>query len=73
MAVGAILFLCGACAVAAFGNIGPPLEARSITGKIFSQSVHQYKQAWGKIKLETSDTADRIELIVPDAEEVKSE
>lgn len=63
---GAILFLSGAFATIAFANIGPPMEARSITGKIFTPAVHQYKQAWGKIKLEVSDTANGVELIVPD-------
>lgn len=67
LVIGAILFSTGAFATIAFANIGPPIEARSITGKIFSDAVHQYSQASGKIKVETSDTADYIELIVPDA------
>jgi hypothetical protein len=67
LVAGAILFLSGAFATIALANIGPPNEARSISGKLFSDAVHQYKQASGKIKLETSDSADRIVLIVPDA------
>ena len=70
LVVGAGLFLTVAMTTIAIANVGPPPEARSITGKIFSNSVHVYKQASGKIKLETSDAAEGIELIVPD---VKSE
>lgn len=73
LVIGAILFSTGAFAAVAFGNIGPPIEARSITGKIFSDAVHQYKQASGAITVETSDTADHIQLIVPDAPGEKSE
>ena len=62
---GAVLFFVGAFAVVSFANMGPPMEARSITGKIFTPAVHMYKQAWGKIKVETTDD-DEIELIVPD-------
>jgi hypothetical protein len=60
------LFLSGAFATIAFANVGAPVEARSITGKMFSDAVHQYKYGYGKIKLETSDTGDNIQLIVPD-------
>jgi hypothetical protein len=67
---GAVLFLVASVASVAFANIGPPFEARSITGKIFSNYVHQYKQASGKIKLETSDTG-YVQLIVPDAKDDK--
>ena len=50
-----------------YGNAGPPTEARSITGKMFAQPIHWYKQGWGKIKVETSDSdRDEIVLIVPD-------
>jgi hypothetical protein len=67
LVVGAGLFLTGAMTTIVFANVGPPPEARSITGKIFTNSVHVYKQASGKIKLEISDDADGgIELIVPD-------
>ena len=66
LVVGAGLFLTGALATIAIANVGPPPEARSITGKIFSNAVHTYKQASGRIKLETSDADRGIELIVPD-------
>ena len=51
-----------------YANIGPPPEARTINGQIFSQAVHMYKQASGKIKVETMTESRRavIELIVPD-------
>lgn len=64
--IGAFLLLGGAFATVVFANIGPPLEARSITGKIFAPGVHTYKQAAGDIKLETSDEGDHVQLIVPD-------
>jgi hypothetical protein len=69
LAIGAFLFLSGAVATAVLANAGPPPEARSITGKIFSDHVHQYKQASGEIKLMVSDDPngrDVIELEVPD-------
>ena len=44
----------------------PPPEARVINGKMFTQSVHMYKQGSGPIKLEVSDKVDTPELIVPD-------
>lgn len=67
LVAGAGLFLTGAMATIAFANIGPPPEVRSITGKIFTESVHRYKQASGRINLEISDEIDEIELIVPEA------
>ncbi|HEX8248177.1 MAG TPA: hypothetical protein VF599_08410 [Pyrinomonadaceae bacterium] len=61
------LFLTGAMTTIAFANIAPPVETRRIDGKIFSESVHRYKRALGKIKLEISDDSEEeIELIVPD-------
>jgi hypothetical protein len=63
---GAVLFFGGAFAVITFANVGPPLEARSITGKIFTDPVHLYKQASGKIKVEATDDDYGIQLIVPD-------
>jgi hypothetical protein len=67
---GAGLLFVGAFAVASFANMGPPPEARSITGKIFTPGVHMYKQASGKIRVEASDN-DWIELIVPDVADEK--
>lgn len=52
-----------------YANIGPPAEARQITGKMFSQSVHTYGFGWGHVRLESSSTEDRIKLIVPDPQE----
>lgn len=50
-----------------YANAGPPPEARSITGRMFSQSVHLYKFGSGRIKLEvTNEDREDIELIVPD-------
>lgn len=71
--VGAGLFLSGALATITYANIGPPPEARSITGKMFSDAVHQYKQGSGKIKVETTNEEYGIQLIVPDVDRVKSE
>jgi hypothetical protein len=65
VAASALLLMCSV-ATLVYANAGPPPEARSITGKMFSQSVHYYKTGWGKIKLEVSDTARNPELIVPD-------
>ncbi len=65
LVAGVVLFLSGAFATIAFANVGPPPDARSITGKIFSDAVHQYSQASGNIKLEISDADNGIQLIVP--------
>lgn len=67
LVIAAGLFMSGAVATFVYANVGPPPEARSITGKIFTPSVHMYKQAWGKIKLETSDESRDIRLIVPES------
>lgn len=48
-----------------YANAGPPAEARSITGKMFSPAVHIYNYGSGRIKLEVGDS-DQVELIVPD-------
>ena len=62
----AVILAIGSNATLVYGNAGPPPEARSITGKMFTQSIHMYKAGWGAIKLEVSDTARNPELIVPD-------
>ena len=66
-AVGVIvLSFVATAATFVFANAGPPPEARSITGKMFTSAVHMYGFGWGKIKVEVSDEArDRIQLIVP--------
>jgi hypothetical protein len=61
----ATVFAIGGLAFMAHGNAGPPSEARSITGKMFSQAVHIYGFGSGKIKLEVSDTERNPKLIVP--------
>lgn len=53
-----------------YANAGPPSEARSITGKMFSQAVHIYGFGYGKVKLGVSDD-DRIRLVVPDPKDDK--
>lgn len=64
--VAVVLLSCIASASFVFANAGPPAEARSITGKMFSQAMHIYGFGWGKIKVETTDEdANRITLIVP--------
>ncbi len=68
----AFLLMCSV-ATLVYANAGPPPEARTISGKMFSQSVHMYKGGWGKIKLEVSDTARNPELIVPDPAEKVAE
>jgi hypothetical protein len=64
-AAAAIIFAGGAFAAIAFGNAGPPAEARSITGKMFSKALHAYGTGGGKIKLEVSDEVTGPKLVVP--------
>ena len=56
----------GSAATFVYANAGPPPEAQTITGKMFSQSVHMYNFGSGKIKVETKEDSNSIELIVPD-------
>jgi hypothetical protein len=62
----AVLLATGSIATIVYGNAGPPPEASSITGKMFSQAVHSYKQGSGSIKLEVSDEERNPVLFVPD-------
>ncbi len=55
----------GSAATFIYANAGPPSEARSITGKMFSQAVHYYNYGSGKIRLETKDDLGGVDLIVP--------
>lgn len=64
-AAGFVLFATGAFATFVYANAGPPAEARSITGKMFSQAVHLYGFGSGKIKLEVSESERYPTLIVP--------
>lgn len=72
MRAAGVVVLAAASAGAGFlyGNIGPPLEARSITGKMFSPAVHQYGSGSGRIKLETGE-GQRVRLVVPNPKEPK--
>jgi len=67
-AAGVVMLFAGAFATFVYANAGPPAEARSITGKMFSQSVHLYGFGSGKIKLEVSDTERIPTLIVPNGD-----
>jgi len=51
-----------------YANAGPPAEARSITGKMFSQALHIYGFGYGKVKLEVGN-GERIKLIVPNPQD----
>jgi hypothetical protein len=72
LVIGAMLAGVGSAATFVYANAGPPAEARSITGKMFSQSVHFYNFGYGSVKLE-SKNEDRggIELIVPNPKDDK--
>ena len=62
-----IISAVGSAATFVYGNAGPPPEARSITGKMFTPAVHIYGFGSGKIKVEASDDKNQpLELIVPD-------
>jgi hypothetical protein len=56
-----------------YANAGPPSEARSITGKMFSPAVHMYGFGWGQIKLETTDMEQPVRLIVPNPKDKPAE
>lgn len=71
IATGLIVLAAGALATMVYANAGPPPEARSITGKMFTQGMHYYKFGGGAIKLEVSAEEDNPVLIVPDPEEPK--
>jgi hypothetical protein len=63
----------GSAASFVYGNAGPPPEARSITGKMFTPAIHMYGFGSGQIKLETSDDPDQpLELIVPNPKDKTS-
>jgi len=55
-----------------YANAGPPNEARSISGKMFSQAVHIYGFGYGKVRLEATDD-NNVKLVVPDPEDKSSE
>lgn len=74
IAAGAVLFLVGSAATIVFGNAGPPTQLRTISSQLFNKETFRgWNSAYGKIKVETSDEGNTIQLIVPDKEEVKPE
>ncbi|HMS43719.1 MAG TPA: hypothetical protein PKE69_26050 [Pyrinomonadaceae bacterium] len=72
LVAGAVLFLFGSAATIVFANIGPPVDLRTISGKLFNKEVFSgWNRANGKIKVKVADTGNTIELIVPNKEETK--
>jgi hypothetical protein len=72
LVIGTMLFSTFAAATMVFANAGPPMETRSITNKIFSETLNTgWGQASGKIKLEVSDKVSEPQLIVPDTKDEK--
>jgi hypothetical protein len=69
----ALLAAVGSAATLVYANAGPPSEARSITGKMFSRSVHLYNFGYGRVRLETAPASegDGVILIVPNPAEDK--
>ncbi|MBX7053371.1 MAG: hypothetical protein K1X36_00315 [Pyrinomonadaceae bacterium] len=67
IAVVALVAGVGSAATYVYANAGPPPEVRSITGKIFSQTLQTWKRGSGKIKVETKTDGNSIDLIVPES------
>jgi hypothetical protein len=67
-----VVILTTATGTILLANAGPPLEARSITSKLFSPVVRSYGYSYGAIKIEISETARTVELVVPDVPEAKT-
>ncbi len=65
----AVLAGIGSAATFVYANAGPPPEARSITGKMFSQSIHYMNYGTGKIRIETKEDSNSVELIVPNPDD----
>ncbi len=65
----AVLAGIGSAATFVYANAGPPSEARSITGKMFSQSIHYMNYGTGKIRIETKEDSNSVELIVPNPDD----
>lgn len=65
--IGAVVVFVGVAGTFVYANVGPPPAARSITSKLFDEKVFiPYRFASGKIKIETSEDSNRVELIVPE-------
>lgn len=71
VAVFALVAGVGSAATYVYANAGPPPEVRSITGKIFSQTLQTWKWGGGKIKVETKTDGNSIDLIVPESPKTK--
>jgi len=72
LVISALLAGLGSAATFVYANAGPPPEARSITGKMFSQALHIYNFGSGRVKLEPkSEDTGGIELIVPNPKDDK--
>ena len=70
LVAGTVLFCVGSLATIAFGNAGPPAELRQITSKLFDKKVFTYwNSAYGKIKIQVSENANSVELIVPEVKQ----
>ena len=69
IAAGVVVLLVGSAATIAFANMGPPPQLRSISSKLFNRDTFKgWNSAYGKVKIEVSDTDNLIELIVPDTD-----
>jgi hypothetical protein len=67
IAAGAVLFGAATAATIAFANVGPPPELRRISGKLLNQeSFRTWKMARGPVKIEITDDAGGLVLIVPE-------
>jgi len=72
LVIGALVAGIGSAATYVYANAGPPPEARSITGKMFSQAVHIYNFGSGRVKLEAkAEDRGGIEFIVPNPKDDK--
>ena len=59
----------GSAATIAFANMGPPPQLRSISSKLFNRDTFKgWNLAYGKVKIEVSDSDGSVELIVPDTD-----
>lgn len=71
MVIGTVIAGIATAATYIYANVGPPPEARKITGKMFSQAMHLYGFGGGEVKLEAG-TGDAITLIVPNPKDATS-
>ncbi len=72
IAAGVVVLLVGSAATIAFANAGPPPQLRSISSQLFNKDTFRgWNSAFGKVKIEVSDSDGNVELIVPDKEETK--